>query len=456
MGVENVYIALIISLEFNNLSSYESVINLFNTTYPNNKLVIEKYLIRGQISEIENTIDNFVSKYPTGKRVTVSITSSIVINCSIYITKKNLNILNLSLTASANFIKTLSNVLTYGYFNQYNIMSNFIVYKEYEMKNIKVLYDKNQPNDLLFKDYLEQLEIQAKLLDITVDVSFFEKGKSDYDIKEKSMIQLLSSTENLTNIYITPQFLNNIPKNSFILLQGFNKYIPDIFGNVPCINPLYTNIFYTSLSQTVYDAVKNNPDGFDWTVYSFYDVLFVLNDFCINGLELTKNNYITINPYKNTPPAWLINTALNPFTGGSPYGKYEYIFTKDVIIGNNKNLFLQYYDGGQQQLPDSYSIFKIAGITPNNPSLIEYDEAIYYEIYDSNNKLVCVKFNSDITNFPIGKNLNVGKTVQTKFIYKYNDEGYFIKLERLYPYNGIIPQVNSTMSKVPVKLKYII
>ncbi len=88
MNSENVYIALIISLEFNNLSSYESVINLFNTTYPNNKLVIEKYLIRGQISEIENTIDDFVSKYPTGKRVTVSITSSIVINCSIYITKK--------------------------------------------------------------------------------------------------------------------------------------------------------------------------------------------------------------------------------------------------------------------------------------------------------------------------------------------------------------------------------
>jgi hypothetical protein len=42
------------------------------------------------------------------------------------------------------------------------------------------------------------------------------------------------------------------------------------------------------------------------------------------------------------------------------------------------------------------------------------------------------------------------------YSYKYNDEGYFIKLERLYPYNGVIPQVNSTMSKIPMKLKYII
>ena len=141
MSTENVYIALIISLDFNNLSSYETIISLFNTTYPNNKLVIEKYLIKGQISEIENTIDDFLSKYPTGKRVTLSITSSILINSSIYITKKNLNILNLSVTASADFIKTLPNVLTYGYFNQYNIMSNFMIYKEYQMKNIKVLYD---------------------------------------------------------------------------------------------------------------------------------------------------------------------------------------------------------------------------------------------------------------------------------------------------------------------------
>ena len=44
----------------------------------------------------------------------------------------------------------------------------------------------------------------------------------------------------------------------------------------------------------------------------------------------------------------------------------------------------------------------------------------------------------------------------TKFIYKYNDESYFIKLERLYPYNGVISQVNLTQSNVPVKLKYII
>ena len=104
---------------------------------------------------------------------------------------------------------------------------------------------------------------------------------------------------------------------------------------------------------------------------------------------------------------------------------------------------------------DSYSIFKITGITPNNPSLIEYDNADYCEIYDSSNNLVCVKFNNNITNFPIGKNINAGKTVKTRFIYKFNNEGYFTKLVRLFAYNELVPEVNSNMSKEAIKLKYL-
>ena len=107
-------------------------------------------------------------------------------------------------------------------------------------------------------------------------------------------------------------------------------------------------------------------------------------------------------------------------------------------------------------LPDNYSIFKIVGITPNNSSLIEYNDADYCEIYDSSDKLVCAKFNSNITNFPIEKNMNIGKTVKTRFIYKFNNEGYFIKLERLFDYDELVPEVNSTMSKKTIKLKYVI
>ena len=457
MAIENVYIALILNSEsVSSFSSYNDVIMLFNSTYPNNKLVIEKYLVNGSIIQTDLALDNFIQKYPSGKRVSATISTTILIASSNYFIKNNLNILSIAITASSNLVKTVPNVLTYGYLNQYAVINNFMIYQDYQMKQIQVLYQQNTTNDVFFNDYLTQIKYQSNLLNINISVSFLEQGKYDYNIKPNTMVIILGNTNDITNIYVTPKFLENFPKESFILLSIWNRNITNIFENIPSIVQTPTNINFTTLSESVYNAVKNNPNGFDFTVYPFYDILFVLNDFTTNVLEITKENYTSINPYGSSPPAWILNTSLSPIINSAPYGKFQYTFTKDVIIGNNKNLFLKYYDGGQLQLPDSYSIFKIVGITPNNPSLIEYDESEYYKIYDSNNQLVCVKFNSDVTNFQIGKNLNVGKTIQTKFIYKYNDEGYFIKLERLYPNNGIIPKVNSTMSKIPIKLKYII
>ena len=457
MGAENVYIALIIN-KYNiiNFSSYDDVIALINKNYPMNKLVIEKYLNDGSENETYIALNDFISKYPSGKRATITNTTSIVIACSNYFIENNLNILSISLVSSSTLLKNRQNIITYGYSNQYSIMSLMTIYIDYQITYMHVLYEPNTINDIFFRDYLNQIELQASLLNINLTVSILETGKYNYNIKQDTMVIILADNDSLQYKFITPKFIQNFPKKSFIMLSDYNKNITDIFETIPTIVQIVTNINYTPLSENVYNSVKNNSGGFDYTIYPLYDILFMLYQFTVNNLEINKENYILINPYGSSPPAWLLNTSISLITNGTLYGKYQYTFTKDVIIGNNKNLFLQYYDGGQQQLPDSYSIFKIAGITPNNASLIEYDEAIYYEIYDNNNKLVCVKFNSDITNFPIGKNLNVGKTVQTKFIYKYNDEGYFIKLERLYPYNGVIPQVNSTMSKVPVKLKYII
>ena len=453
--MENVYIALIINQNnYPNFSQYNRVIDLFNQKYPNNSLVFDKYLTNGTTLETEGVLDDFIEKHPTGKRVAVSITTTILTDCSNYFVRKGLDILSISINATSNAISNLTNAITYTPFNQYSVMTMFMTYFDYQMEHVHVLYGESTNIGLV--DFLEQTKKQARLLNLPLEISYLESGKSNYNIKPKSMIITLALTNDLTNIYITPEFLANIPANCYITLTTANTIITDIFGNIPAFVVYPTNINYTTTTKEVYDVVKDDTFGYDYTSYAFYDVLYVLNDFTTNGLEITKENYVSVNPYKEIPPAWLLNTSISPIINSAPYGKYQYTFTKDVIVGNNKNLFLQYYDGGQQQLPDSYSIFKIAGITPNNASLIEYDESIYYEIYDNNNKLVCVKFNSDITNFPIGKNLNVGKTVQTKFIYKYNDEGYFIKLERLYPYNGIIPQVNSTMSKVPIKLKYII
>ena len=140
MVTENGYIALILnSANVSNFSSYNDVIFLFNTTYPNNTLIIEKYLVNGSTIQTDLALNNFIQKYPSGKRVSVSISSTILIASSNYFIKNGLDILSISISASSNSIKTVPNVLTYGYLNQYAVINNFMIYQDYQMKQIQVL-----------------------------------------------------------------------------------------------------------------------------------------------------------------------------------------------------------------------------------------------------------------------------------------------------------------------------
>ena len=195
MASENVYIALIIkNNNIENISSYNDIILFFNETYPMNKLVIEKYLDAGSINDIDLILDNFINKYPSGKRVTISTSTSTITKCSQYFIKNNLDIISLSLTATSDILKTFNNVLTYAPFNQYASINNFMIYKDYQMKHVHVLYQQNTTNDSFLNDYLNQIQIQADLLNISVSVSFLEKGKYNYNIKEESMVIILANT----------------------------------------------------------------------------------------------------------------------------------------------------------------------------------------------------------------------------------------------------------------------
>ena len=187
MILEEVYIALIINKNsYTNLSSFDLVINLFNETYPMNTLVFEKYLVDGSTVETDKVLDEFINKYPSGKRATISTSTSILIECSNYFKKNNLNILNLSLSATSNILQQQTlNILTYGYYNQYAIMNDFMIYCDYNMKQIHVLYELDTTNDVFYKDTLETIKYQANILNIQVIVSFFKKDRYNYNIKEK-------------------------------------------------------------------------------------------------------------------------------------------------------------------------------------------------------------------------------------------------------------------------------
>jgi len=451
MVADKIYVAIMTTEDYYISTSWEDVITLFNKKYPNNGLVIEKYFVDTSPTQTINAINDFIKKYPSGKRAIVSNYSSITIVSSDYC--KDLDIINVSPGANSNKIKTLNNTLTYAPYNQYSVMSFFQIFVDYQMCEVKVLYEPNTSSDTFYKSILDEIIKQADLLGIKYSVSFLKAGQTNYNIKKKSGIFILSDPEQLKNIYVTPKFLKNIPPRCFFALS--ESYYQNIFGDIPALVFFPFPINFTVISQEVYDAIVDKRIIY-YTIFSLYDILFVLNDFSTNGLPLNKNNYINVIPYNgSTVPAALYNSYLEPSINGAPYGKYQVLFTKNVIIGEDQKLFFKNYRGGQLSLPDSYSIFKNIGLTPNNDSLIEYDEAYYYKIYDKKCKLMIVRFNSNITNFSLEDNLNVGTVIDTKFIYAYTQDGYFSTLERLFPCNMKIPQVNQRMSKVPIKLKYV-
>lgn len=453
MIYEKVYIAIITTKQYYDTTSWNDVITFFNTKYPLNGLIIETYFVDFSEIQIIDSIKNFVEKYPIGKRAIIANYSSVNIVSTTYCQNNNLDILHISPGANSNIIKSLHNILTYAPYNQYSILSFFQFFVDFQMREIKILYEQNNPSSSFYKTVLDEIVKQADLLKIKYTISNLEKGVNTYDIKPKSAIYILSDPEQLKNIYITDEFLKNIPKKCFIALT--ESYYNDIFKNIPALVFMPFPINYTTTTKEVYDSIKDKRLIY-FTIFTLFDILFVLNSFTTTNLPLDKANYIDIDLYSDTiVPASLFNNYIDSKINGAPYGKYQILFTKNVIIGNDIDLYLKNYRGGQLSLPDSYSICKNIGITPNNPSLIEYDECDYYKIY-RNWELFIVKFNSNITEISVINNLNVGSKENTKFIYEYTSDGYFKSLQRLVPMNkSELPKVNLTMSKVPIKLYYL-
>jgi len=452
MVAENVYIAIITIQDYYNSTRWNDVIAFFNTKYPNNNLVIENYFVDTSPVQTISSIQQFITNHPSGKRAIISNYSSVVKEADTYCRNNNIDIINVSPGANSNIIKTLNNTLTYAPYNKYSVMAFFQIFMDYNMKEIKILCEKNIPDGGFYKTILDEIVAQANLLGVKYSINMLSAGVSNYNIKKKSAIFILSDSEQLKNTYVTPAFLENIPRKCFFALS--ESYYEDIFGRIPALVFFPFPINFTTTSKEVYDAIIDKTIIY-YTIFSLYDILFVLSKFSINNLPLTKDNYINYNAYgSSSVPAAMYNNYLDATINGAPYGKYQVLYTKNVIIDADQSLFLQHYRGGQLSLPNSYSIFKNVGLTPNNNSLIEYDEAHYYKIY-KNNTIFIVGYSSNITEIIIEDgNISNGIVINTKFIYEYNSDGYFSTLKRVIPYCCKFPKVNSTMSKKIIKLIY--
>jgi hypothetical protein len=433
----------------------EDIIFLINKEFPQNTLVFEKYIILDNPISIQDSLHNFILKYPCGDRVTISSSTMVLKECSNFFFNLKINVPSFSIGATSSIVKNLSNVLTYAPYDKYEAMSLFMIFKEFKMKQFKILYQENS-QDLNIISLINEIEIQGNYLDINIEKEPLKFGKSNYNIKPKTNIIILGDTNYIKQI-INLDFLNLIPNDCYISLSGINQNIDDIFGEIPAFVMIPYPIVYNSNTQFVYENIINKFNYY-FGVFPLYDILYTLNFFTFLSLNLTLENYLSINPYQDILPAWGYSSAsFNLAINGLEFGEYMAIYTKDILIGSNINLFLKWNNGGTLNTSSSFSAFRLLGIIPFYSSKIYYDYLDYFKIYDKCDNLLLTRFYTNDTTYPYNyqnKNFNTGQFIDNKFVFIYNNKEYFSYLEIIDDLNKENPIVNQNMSKYPI-IQYI-
>jgi hypothetical protein len=458
MSSRPIYIALLLFAgQF--ARGIDSVIALINTMFPDNTLVIEKYTVDGQIDNVIESLDDFLAKYPTGDRCTISTHTVTLTEICTYLDSISVVMPNFSLSASSITVKNLNNALTYNNFDQFSAMSNFMVFRDYHMKRVKILYDADTIDDVFFQQYIGLVEKQAGLLDIPYSKEVLAEGRK-YDIGCKSMIVVLCRTANLVAKYLDKRFFKSIPDGCFVCLTDVNDDCGDIFKDVPAYVCVPTPLNFTETSQMVFEACAG--DGItdvSFIVYPWFDILYTLNYLSGTDIVFSLENYVNLNPFTEIPAAWSNANAFVLSENGSVNGTYNLLMTKNVLVEKHEKLFKK-HNTLEFALPDSYSIFRTAGIVAFFRSGIYYCEENYYEIYDkcgkrsspsSVGKLRVVRFDKNNTTYRDDV-INVSEIVENKFVVRYDDEGFFVKLDVIVAKCGEKNVVNATMGKKPIKM----
>jgi hypothetical protein len=325
------------------------------------------------------------------------------------------------------------------------------------MENIKILRAQTISPIGFTQTYINEVQKQANFLGINVDVESIDFTKSDYGIKPKTMIIIILATTLLTDFINNTDFLNFIPNSCFIALTDASINVRDIFKNIPTFVMSPYPFDYTETTVTVYNSLtdKNN---FPYHVFTFFDIIFSLNFYTNINEDLTINNFVKVNPFQGISPAFIsFQSILDPKFNGYDFGLYQSVFTKNVLIDTNEELFKLVNDGGTNFLPESKSVFKTVGIVPYVVTQTFYGNEDYYKIYDECGNLISVRFTSNKTIFPLDLNtsVSIGQVQESKFIFNYNKEGYFGYLKKISSAFGENSIVNQTMGKQPIYKKFI-
>ena len=452
---ENYYIAILFN-EGNFYNGLDDVINLIKSEFPTANVIYEVYIVDGTIQQTEDALQNFVTKYPSGQRATISGFTSVLNATALYFKKNNLDIFSLSVNSTSLTTQKLNNVFTYAYYLSKSVSCSFLVIKDYAIKNIVIFFDKNSVNKIFLTSYYDTIIKQNSVLD-NLPVITYELNPENIDplyIPPDSCVYVLADTKDISTIYLNKiknSFINNT--SSYLFFTNLNNDIKDIFDNIPAMVAVLRPNNFTSTTIKVYNNFKNKKTYF-FGSYAFYDILYTLNYMQLNAIPITKKDYLGANPFGTTLQAYSNALGFNSSINGFDFGYYDIIFVKDVLINGDVDLYDKYNAGGIMRLTDSQSIFKSIGLVPFFSSKIAYLKNNYYKIYE-NEVLKYVKFDANETNVD-NSIIMIANLQECKFIVSFDSEtGLLTSLVKIYDdKEKTNPQVNLTMSKYPV-LKYI-
>jgi hypothetical protein len=425
------------------------VINLFINQFPNTKLNFIKYMIDANLSNLESCLTEFTNLHSNSNKVIISEQTDIVTFSHNFIKNKNLQILNISVSSTSRKIWDFKNTITYSYYLNGSISTSFYIMKDYNVQNIVVIYDNHSNDNDYITNYRSTINLQNSMLDKIKETYYiFDNSTNPFDIPNNSIVYLLAETSTIKkNIErIKSSFINNT--TSFIFMPDNNYDMEDIFEDIPAMVSLLVPSLYTKTTDIVYQSIKNKSTMY-YAVYAFYDILYTLNYCCDNKIFITKKTYINVNPFKNIPPAWHSGYSILDGHNGFMYSIYDLIFTKDIIIDNDRVLYdLHNKNGSIARLPNSRSIFKTIGIFPNLPTVMVYLDREYIKMYE-NNVLKYVKFDSNNTIDTNGLSINSIDTSDCNFFVLFSRTTYFLTtIQKIFDNKKLTySEVNKTMSK---------
>lgn len=439
-------------------------LTLFEKTYPTTTLQFYVQVVDGTAADTARALENFLTLYPASEypvRVTVSDTTTSLVTIAGVLAEQGLtaSVPSFSVSASSNAaVGALENVLTLGYFSSTEAISSFLVYTDYHLKNgVTVLYEDPSVDAIYIQEMKSILQTQCALLTIPYrEAPLVVGGESDYALLPNSSLIILCDTFTLP-LYVTPAFLVSVPDGCYIQLSDLNFNLPNSpFGSIPAFVPIPTPINFTATSLFLWQQVLPQSNFKYYGIFAFWDILVTLNFLAVTSVPITITNFTSVNPFNETPAAWVNSASYDVATNGIDDGTYDWVFTDNLLLqGPCAALYDQYYQGGIMALPTSQSVFRTLGLVSFYHSPFYYVQQNLQKVFSQNKELLFCSFEKSIINYPTGTQIftNIAEVVGLHFFYAVESGGYgyFTTLVKINDLCLPAPKVNATMSKRTVR-----